>query len=964
MSPSSTVRLALAFALLATPTAGCVGTLGELPPDDSPPVEPPPEDPPLPPPAVYTRGSLTPIYQLAPRAEYGRFVHEGVNMADADFVAAGNGFVSAAQKMDEVGAQIAAERGGAAINLIPDNADRQRAQQIPFRGNPSDVDVVEIDGVARIVVPLGGDLMTPGNEIAIVTGGIGTVQRVRVGLRPQRVAVHESGLAFVCNQYSNYISVVDIRTGQLLRNGTGNVEIATEFSCSDLILVERNPVAQDEDEVDLYVANGWRASVLKYGLEIVRDTLNDRAIDVRVVDPAVRNPASQPAAEITGVGSNPNRLSLSESGDALYVANSRGGELARIALASQTVTRIALNAPAIDAVQIGDAVFVPTTMRDRGLLADDEAALPPQVQAAPAVVTGADGQPHVAHPGALFDDTRSYNFEDVRNGVLSVSFLLNNSPPPVYFTDDVSSEPNFVAQQKVLRGAQPVAAVRNAAGTRLYLAMSGSDLVQELVVRGGSFRLERGDRIFRTQERPFALALDEGRGELYVATWGGEVLEVFDLDSGNRLDTIDLGYATTPYPATNIERGEYFFYNADWSNNGRKSCAGCHVDELLADGIGFANGATAPTAYHQVTPNFNQMTTDSYFWNGSFANGSYTSLALAAQTRTNCELIAFGLIEGISSDPDTRVGDPNNRVTDGGDAQCRPQAVQADGLPANFDTIAARIAAQKLVAEQVIQQETGLTRDQVFRFVDFYSVSELRLPPNPLAYLQRTNQLDATTAAKINEGQALFGSAGCATCHDPNNARHPFTDGLNHGAGADWADRFVDVYFNDARIAQIGGIPQAMLEGLRGSTADGEINIHLAPIDYFTPFCFDAERCLAFEDPLVVRGVEPAESNRLDLLARINLADPDRGFVPGNLPGQPSVNTPSLRGTWWKTNLLRHGHAATVAEAILGPGHVALRPGEDGFAVDSLGRTDVHGATSALTPAQVEALVLYVTAIE
>jgi len=64
----------------------------------------------------------------------------------------------------------------------------------------------------------------------------------------------------------------------------------------DVLLVERNPVAQDEDEVDLYVANGWRASVLKYGLEVVRDTLNDRPIDVRVVDPVVRNPASQPAA--------------------------------------------------------------------------------------------------------------------------------------------------------------------------------------------------------------------------------------------------------------------------------------------------------------------------------------------------------------------------------------------------------------------------------------------------------------------------------------------------------------------------------------------------------------------------------------------------------------------------------------------------------------------------------------------
>ena len=41
---------------------------------------------------------------------------------------------------------------------------------------------------------------------------------------------------------------------------------------------------------------------------------------------------------------------------------------------------------------------------------------------------------------------------------------------------------------------------------------------------------------------------------------------------------------------------------------------------------------------HQVKPNHNLLTTNSYFWNGSFGDGNYTSLAFAAQTRTNCEL--------------------------------------------------------------------------------------------------------------------------------------------------------------------------------------------------------------------------------------------------------------------------------------------------------------------------------------
>jgi hypothetical protein len=180
-------------------------------------------------------------------------------------------------------------------------------------------------------------------------------------------------------------------------------------------------------------------------------------------------------------------------------------------------------------------------MIDRGL-PDARDQQPTQIVAGPVRVTGLDGAQHVAHPGALFDDTRSYNFEDVRNGMFAVSFLLNPSPSPVYFTDDISNEPNFSSQQKVLDGAIPVAAVRNAAGTRLFVAHSGSDRVQELEAVSGSFRLRDGARSFQTRSGRSRSRSTSGDGSL-VATWGGERLEVFDLGSGNRR-LIDLGYAT------------------------------------------------------------------------------------------------------------------------------------------------------------------------------------------------------------------------------------------------------------------------------------------------------------------------------------------------------------------------------------------------------------------------------------
>jgi hypothetical protein len=158
-------------------------------------------------------------------------------------------------------------------------------------------------------------------------------------------------------------------------------------------------------------------------------------------------------------------------------------------------------------------------------------------------------------------------------------------------------------------------------------------------------------------------------------------------------------------------------------------------------------------------------------------------------------------------------------------------------------------------------------------------------------------------------------------------------------------------------------VPQVMQEAISSSIPDTEINIHLDPIDYFAPFCFDSQSCLSFEDPLVVRGTA-AEDLRLDLIQRINLDDPERGFVPGNVRGQPTTNTPSLRGVWWQPNILHHGHARSIAEAILPPGHSALKPGELGYAVDALNNRDVHGMTSTLTPAQVEELILYVESID
>jgi hypothetical protein len=944
---------------------------------------PPPPDHPLPPPViVYKRGSLKPTYQLTPEDRLQRFNEQGVTLQDSDFtINNGAGFTSASQKMEQISGQIARDNSTANIPII-DGVDRTRADKIPFRGNPSAVKIVHVNGRREAWVPLGGDLMTPGNEVVAMDitnpAAVTRTQIMQVGVRPQRLVAHpaqtagSTQLIFVCNQFSNYITVIDAVQHRVLVNANNQpVEVKTEFYCTDLLFAPQTATAPDPDKQDLYVANSYRGSVLKYGITLVRSGVGNAIADITVA----------PVVELTGVGANPNRLTLGQDLRTLFVANSRGGELARVDLISKSARKIAFNGPAIDVAQAFDFLIVPTTSVDRGLPARDD-QMPSQQFSPPVRVTGLDGTQQIAHPGSQTDNTKAYNFEDLRNGMLTVDAQLTSGSSQ-YLTDDISPERNFDVAQKIVQGSIPLAITLNAGRTRAFVAMSGSDVIQEFAIGNGAFRLTAAKspaQLMHTKQRPFALAFDDAANEVVAVTWGGESLDIFDAGTGTRKSSTDLGYGTVPYPATNMEKGEYLFYNTTWSNNGRKSCGQCHLDELLLDGIPYANGATAASAYHKVPANFNLMTTDNYFWNGSFANGTYASLASDAQSRSNCELILFGLIEGISSNPATRVGDPNHNIGSLGaavDQQCRPDlSTLVDGvLPANFDAVIAPIIDQeKAQRDAKIKQITAglglgsLGFKDVSRFVDWYDVSELRLPPNAMQFLIDTQQLDPVVNAKVETGKGLFTSQGCANCHQPGNALHPFTDGLNHGQGSSWVGDFIDKYANDPRVAKIlnkvgiQGLPANLLQARKSLANDKEINVH-ANIDFFIPFCFDGTHCLEFDDPMGAAPQSQLETDRLNVLVKINLANLDRGFFPGSVVGKPTVNTPALRGLWMQTNYLRHGLARSLNETILAPGHPALRDGEKGFAMDRFANKDVHGNTSSLSADQVDALFLYLNTL-
>jgi DNA-binding beta-propeller fold protein YncE len=989
--------------LVATLASGCVIIIGDPPDQDfdaGPPPSPdaswpPPPPPPPPPPGEYKRVSMRPLYQLTPQAELGRFEIFGQHMTTADFQSPSTQ-VSVEQKLLEVGAQIGFERGEGQLNLFIDAENQTRAATIPFRANPSDVDVMYVDGAPKAFVPLGGGIGDPGNEVAVVNLDNGGVQRVRVGIHPQRIATHEpSGLAFVCNQYSSYISIIDARFEEPLFDGDEPVEVPTEFYCTDLLLVERDPVFGHPDELHLYVANEQRASVMRYAINIVRD-INDDVADVEVLSP-FGQPPNVPESEILGVGPNPYRLHLNEAQTQIYVANNRGGAVAMFDIASGSVLRnISINAPSIDIIQVADKVYVPTTTPFRGLASANAAVIPGELEGDPIEVTGLDGNTHVAHPGALFDDTNSYHFEDVRSGVVQINSNLSGSPD--YHTDDNDADVFFAGVQKVLAGAVPSDITRTAQGDRVYVALLGSDIVQELVIGNGEFRLQpENGLIFPTAELPAAVALDESGGRLLVANRGADTLQIFDITNGSLLANLDLGYAQPQYPATIMEGGEYFFATAKWSNDGRKACASCHTDRFLTDGVAFAGGSASPVAVQQVKPMYNLLESDNYYWNGSFTNNGNASLAFAAQSRTNCETVLYGLVEGFDSVPAQRVGDPVNYTSGADDGFCRPNVNVLDeaGLPIslagdvngdgveNFRDIRDVIQSQQQLAYQAVGlamqeplQRLGrfdfnngqANRDEVSRAIDYYTASELRLPPNPLTQMLELQMLPGDVEQQLLEGESLFVQASCDNCHDPGNDVVPFSDNREHGGGAGFIRDFIITYDQDLRLTSLdpllaNGVPDQMLQSSESDFTPQETNFHYTPIDYFMPFVFNEELVLTFDNPLAVRGSD-LETERLIRVALLNLANPDGGFIPGQVIGQARVNTPSLRGVWLQHNLLRHGHARSVREAVLPPGHVALRDGEVGWAVDRRNNFNVHGDTIGLEPSQVDALELYVKSIE
>ena len=104
--------------------------------------------------------------------------------------------------------------------------------------------------------------------------------------------------------------------------------------------------------------------------------------------------------------------------------------------------------------------------------------------------------------------------------------------------------------------------------------------------------------------------------------------------SGNRSPTSTSATRSRRIRRPTSRRGELFFYNAAWSNNARKACAivplrrARHRRRRLRQRRHHADTLRTRSSRTTTSPPPTR-----YFWNGSFGDGNYTSVAFAAQTR-------------------------------------------------------------------------------------------------------------------------------------------------------------------------------------------------------------------------------------------------------------------------------------------------------------------------------------------
>ena len=248
--------------------------------------------------AVYVRGSLAPLFQLTPRAEYGRI--EGRRHHGRRRLRHAPAPTSSPRRRSSTRSRRRSprERGSRGRSAIVNDRRSPARPADPVPRQPvRRRDPAASTARARSTCRSAATLMTPGNEVASVDPDTGAVHPHQ-GRRPARADRHPPGRPGLRLQ-----PVLELHLDHRLRaptsccaTTTGPVEITTEYYCTDLAFVARNVAAPTSTSRTCTSPTAGAARVLKYGLTVVRDGISDERRSTCVVDRAGDpDDAGQPA---------------------------------------------------------------------------------------------------------------------------------------------------------------------------------------------------------------------------------------------------------------------------------------------------------------------------------------------------------------------------------------------------------------------------------------------------------------------------------------------------------------------------------------------------------------------------------------------------------------------------------------------------------------------------------------------
>lgn len=445
----------------------------------------------------------------------------------------------------------------------PFRADNELWAPQPKRDNPLSL-LLSPDGT-KLYVTLQGDEDSPGDQVAVIDTLTETrISRIQVGTGPTRIRLHPGGrFAAVTNLYSNYVSIIDLHNDQVATS------IAVPFYTVD--------IAFTPDGQRAFLSNRWKDSVLRWNLDVEQS--------FNVTDD---NYSMEPADAAMGisVGTNPRDLAISPDGTHLYVASPTATTLSIIDLETEEeLRRVELMSPPAGLAVTNDYVFYTHTGRGTHH--------PPNL----GFDTNGNGKPGDSTANVMFQDLQNEIGVLDRDGDLVHNYGSDSmccydyrdvdpdNPTKGEGLAELDAWPaervDFLPPKEtwIVACALPEQVVMS--GKRLFVVCSASNEVQGFDVAddGSLSPRQTGDGLYKTGMNPFGMVVSKDHTHGYVSERLGEYITVLDLTEGPGAERRILAGMVEggEYPATDAEIGEALnFVTAPLTIDGDMSCAHCH----------------------------------------------------------------------------------------------------------------------------------------------------------------------------------------------------------------------------------------------------------------------------------------------------------------------------------------------------------------------------------------------------